>query len=566
MSGLQRQSIMATQRAALLAGGAALALAAAVAAGHAAAPTQARPVAKALTLQEATACKALTGRTFGDTRVERVEIVSAGQKGGRNLFGSSRAIVPFCRVHAVGSSGPGSSIRIEVLLPATWNGKLLGVGGGGLSGGLSGSTGALMRELARGYAGVANDAGHTDAKKAAWGIGSSARIEDFGYRANHVAALAGKAIASAYYARPVERSYFSGCSNGGRDALMLAQRFPDDYDGIVAGAPAINWTGLMATAQVNYRLYKQTPGAEKLPAKLSLIRSAVIAKCDRLDGVADDVLENPLACRFDPAELQCKAGETSDKCLTPAEVQVARAIYRGPRTQDGVQVLQGFPLGSEHGKSIIPIVGWAPWFFNGPKAGVRLSDDFYSGLVTQNLDWDPRTFDLERDYRLAKTRVGAALDALDPDLRPFAARGGKLILFQGWEDPAIPAGSTLDYYAAARDRLGPASQGSVRLFMAPGMAHCSLGHGPDTFDIIPVIDAWVSANTAPDTILAAKHDGQLGLLFGKPGDIVRTRPLCPWPATAHYKGSGSTDDAANFTCRVEPGQGARLEHPSPRGA
>jgi feruloyl esterase len=559
MNGRQSRLIVKPGRGALL-GGAMLAV---VLGGGFAALAQDKTGSRILEPERSAACSALVGRSIGGAHVDRVDIVAAGQKGGRNLFGSSKAIVPFCRVHAIGSSGEGSSIKMEVLLPAAWNGKLIGVGGGGLSGGLSGATGALMRELARGYAGVANDAGHTDAKNASWGIGSPARIDDFGYRANHVAAIAGKAIAAAYYARPVERSYFSGCSNGGRDALMLAQRFPDDYDGIVAGAPAINWTGLMAAAQVNYRLYKTTPGAEKLPSKLAMVRAAVMAKCDRLDGVADDVLENPLACRFDPGELQCEPGKSSNSCLTPGEVAVVRAIYRGPRTQDGTVVLQGYPLGSEHGRAIIPIVGWGPWFLNGFKAGVGLSTDFYRGLVTQNLAWDPAAFDLERDYRLAKARVGGAVDALDPDLRPFAARGGKLVLFQGWEDAAIPAGSTLDYYAAVAERLGAASPDSVRLFMAPGMAHCSLGHGPDTFDVIPVIDAWVSSGQAPATILAEKREGQLGLLFGKPGKTVRTRPLCPWPATARYTGSGSTDEAKNFTCAAQ-GRSSAGAGPSPR--
>lgn len=503
----------------------------------------------ALSPVEAARCQGLKGQTLGGALVVGASPVARGEKGGPNLIGSSKALVPFCRVDAVGSSGPGSSIKIQVLLPVGWNSKLVGVGGGGLSGGLTGSVGGLMRELARGYAGVANDAGHTDAKKAAWAIGAPARVDDFGFKANHVAAVSAKAVIAAYYGEPVERSYFNGCSNGGRDAMMLAQRFPEDYDGIVAGAPAINWTGLMASAQANYQRFKATPGAEKLPSKLAMVREAVIAKCDKLDGVADNVLENPLACSFDPAELQCADGQKKTaKCLAAAEVDLVRAIYRGPQTSDGRQINNGYPPSSEYGKAILPLVGWGPWFLNGLKAGVGLSNDFFRGIVTQDPNWDPETFVADRDYALAKARVGASLDALDPNLEPFVDRGGKLFIFHGWEDAAIPAEGTIEYYGAVQKRLGAKADAGVRLFMAPGMAHCSLGHGPDTLDLVPVIDSWVTTGLAPQRVVAAMHEGGIGRLMGQLGEVTRTRPLCAWPKTARYKGTGSTDLAENFTC------------------
>lgn len=503
-----------------------------------------------LSADDAARCQALVGQTLGGTRIERVDLVRRGQKGGRNLFGSSKAEVPFCKVHAVGSSAPGSSIRMEFFLPGSWNGKLMGVGGGGLSGGLSGSTGALMPELARGYAGVANDAGHTDEKKAAWALNAPARIEDFGFRANHAAAVAAKAVVAAYYGRPVEKSYFSACSNGGRDALMLAQRYPEDYDGIIAGAPALNWTGVMVAAQAYHQTYERTPGAERLPAKLGMVREAVMRKCDQLDGVVDDVLENPLACDFDPGELACAEGQSGDRCLTAGEIQVARTIYGGLHTASGERIIHGLPVSSEHGRAVIPIVGWAPWFLNGLEAGLKLSTDFFRGLVHQDLDWDPGTFDLEKDYALALARTGAALDAKNPDLRAFTERGGKLLIFHGWEDTALPAGDTLAYYEAARGAVGARADDSVRLFMAPGMAHCSLGHGPDTLNLTPVIDAWVTRSETPTSILAEKQEKGLLQLMGRPGRTLRTRPLCPWPQTARYRGTGSTDEAANFTCEA----------------
>ena len=503
-----------------------------------------------LTDEAAARCEALVGRTIGGALVDRVDVVARGQKGGRELFGSTKAPVPFCRVHAAGSSGPGSQIRIQVLLPGDWNGKLVGVGGGGLSGGLSASTGGLMPELARGYAGVANDAGHTDEKNAAWAIGAPARVEDFGFRANHVAAVAGKAIAETFYAQPVVRSYFSGCSNGGRDAMMLAQRHPQDYDGIIAGAPAINWTGVMVAAQAYPQAMRSTPGAERLPSKLAMVREAVIRKCDRLDGVADNVLENPLACDFDPAELLCQPGQGASRCLTEGDVAVIRAIYRGLHTHDGTRIISGFPVSSEHGRAVLPLVGWAAWFLDGLKAGTRLSTEYFRGVVTGNLEWNPENFDLERDYALARARTGRELDALDTDLRPFIGRGGKLLMFHGWEDPALPAGDTVAYYEAVRSRLGDGADSKVRLFMAPGMAHCSLGHGPDRVDLLPVLDAWVSRGEAPTSVLATKRELGVLELLGRTGKTLRTRPLCPWPQTAHYRGSGSTDDADNFVCRA----------------
>ncbi|GGL35917.1 putative esterase [Caulobacter rhizosphaerae] len=498
-----------------------------------------------LTASEAARCQGLTGQRLGGATVEAAQAQKKGFKIGKGL--SRKAPTAFCHVQATGSSGPGSKIRIEIFLPPHWNGKLFGVGGGGLSGGLSGSSAFIAPELARGYAGVANDAGHQDDKSVAWALNAPA-IEDFGFKANHQALLAAKAVMAAYYGRPADRSYFFGCSNGGRDALMLAQRWPTDYDGIVAGAPAADWTRLTSTFLFNHRLLEETPGAEKLGSKFELIREAAVRQCDTLDGVADGVLENPLACRFDPAQLQCKDGDKTSKCLTPGEVQVVRAFYQGPRSKDGQSVYPGYPPGSEYGKSIIPIQGWGNWNVKGPQAGFALSKAYYSAMVAGDLGWNPASFDLDRDYPKARQKTGAALDADNPDLRPFADHGGKLILFHGWEDPAIPAQATINYYSAVSERTGAQADTSVRLFMAPGMSHCMFGHGPDVFDPVAAIDGWVSSGKPPETIIASKMSSNIAQALGRPTKTVRTRPLCAWPKVAHYNGTGSTDEARNFTC------------------
>jgi feruloyl esterase len=499
-----------------------------------------------LTASEAARCQGLAGQRLGGATIEAAEARNKGFKIGKAL--SRKAPTAFCHVRATGSSGPGSKIRIEIFLPPQWNGKLFGVGGGGLSGGLSGSSAFIAPQLGRGYAGVANDAGHADDQNAAWALNAPAAIEDFGFRANHQAVVAAKAVMAAYYGRPAERSYFFGCSNGGRDALMLAQRWPSDYDGIVAGAPAADWTRLTSTFLANHKLLVETPEAEKLASKFELIRNAVVAQCDSLDGVTDGVLENPLACRFDPAQLQCKAGGKTNKCLTPGEVKLVRAFYQGPRTKDGQSVYPGYPPGSEYGRSIIPIQGWGNWNLKGPQAGFSLSKAYYGAMVARDLAWNPASFDLDRDYPKARQQTGAAMDADNPDLRPFADHGGKLILFHGWEDPAIPAQATLNYYAAVRQRTGAQADASVRLFMAPGMSHCMFGHGPDVFDPVAAIDGWVASGKPPETIIASKTNSNIGQALGWSTKTVRTRPLCAWPKVARYNGSGSTDEAKNFSC------------------
>jgi feruloyl esterase len=495
---------------------------------------------------DAEGCAALKGKTVGGALINDSEVVVQGQSLIKTPFAEYKAPVSFCRIKATASSGPGSSIKLEVYLPPAWNGKLVGVGGGGLSGGLTSAALMFGPLMQKGYAGVATNAGHDDATDAAWAINAPIRIKDFGHNANHLGAVAAKATLDAYYGRPVTRAYFHGCSNGGRDAMILAQRYPADYDGIVAGAPAANYTGVMASFMRDGLMFQNTPGLQGLRAKLPVIRDAVIHKCDRLDGVADGVLEDPRACKFDPAELQCKPGQDAAQCLTQPEIGYVRAVYKGTYGKRGQQIYPGLPVSSEKGEGL---AGWGPWFMGAPEAGSGLAREFYRGLVKNDLKWDPQSFALDADHAQARAKVGADVDAVDPNLTPFVKRGGKLIIYQGWEDPAIPAGATLEYYAAVRKRMGGKADEGVRLFMAPGMAHCGQGPGPSVLDPIGDIDRWLSSGKAPEQILAKKPDNPMAAFLGQETKTLRSRPLCAFPMTAHYNGSGSTDEAANFTCR-----------------
>lgn len=481
-------------------------------------------------------CASLVGKNFGDARVTGAQMVRQGDPLQANL----ESPVTMCRVQAAAAPVPDSHIRIEFWLPAGWNGKMLGQGGGGLNGGLDVAKPDLAQAVGLGYAGVATDSGHKASATAKWAIGHPAAIVDFGDRGDHVAAVAGKAIVAAFYGKPASRNYFRGCSDGGREALMTAQRHPTDYDGIIAGAPAYNFTGLMSSAVWNARRVDRNPAAATLPTKLKLLRAAAIRQCDKLDEVADNVIENPLACKFDPAEIECTPGEDAASCLTTAEVEIARKIYRGPRANDGSTIVQGPSVGSEE--------GWGPFITEGGIGEMLLGDPFFRGIVYQNADWSPRSFELNRDFRVARQRVGPIIDAANPDLSAFMRHGGKLLVYQGWEDPAVPAESTLHYYKAMRRATGAAAARNTRLFMMPGVGHCEGGHGPSDFDKLDVLDRWVSTGVAPDRIVAKMVEGDTHAPTGDRGRLVRTRPLCAWPKVARYKGAGSTDDAENFSC------------------
>lgn len=459
----------------------------------------------------------------------------------------------YCRVEAHLQPVPASHIRIEVWLPPAeaWNGKFLGTGNGGYAGSFTSPYLYMRGAVAQGYAVAGTDTGHTanqmgDPPSAAWALNEPEKIKDYGWRANHLTAAAGKALVRAYYAKAPKRSYFQGCSNGGREALMEAQRFPDDYDGIVAGAPAYPWVKLVAGFAWNTLAVQRAPDAGLSPAKLSVLQDAVIRQCDALDGLADKLIADPRQCRFDPASVQCADGGEGDECLSAAQVETARRIYAGPKyPRSGASLYTGFPPGAE-------AVQWTQWI-TGPNADQKaFATEFFRNMVFNQPDWELSQLDFDRDIARASAGAGRELNADNPDLSAFAKRGGKLISYHGWADAAIPPQSTIEYYEAVGRKLGAAKTESfMRLYMAPGMAHCLGGPGPSDFDALAALDAWVEQGRAPGSLLAAQYETDFAGLLGLPkGEPVRTRPLCPYPQIAHYKGEGSIDRAENFDCRL----------------
>jgi hypothetical protein len=494
-------------------------------------------------------CVSLIGSRFGPATIEDASLVDRGdsmlswlQWAILTLSWSDKTVYSapqeFCRVTAMLRPAAGSEITAEVWLPQPWNGKLLGAGGSGFNGGLFAAPSALREPLAKGYAGLVTNAGHNFAFSAKFSQYREQYI-DYAYRANHVAAMFAKALISSYYGRPARRAYFHGCSNGGRDALMEARRFPEDYDGIIAGAPAAGWSRLMAADAWNVQAAARAP---QLEDKLQLVQKSVIAKCDALDGINDGLLENPLSCQFDPAELRCLGAETS-QCLTEDEVTALHNIYRGPHLRDGSKVYGGQPVGGE----ALP-GNWDDWILDEDSGQALLARETFRWMVYGDSEWDIGRFDIDRDYAKAKLEVGPMMDSDDPDLNAFTRRGGKLMLYHGWNDAALPATATLDYFTALRDTLGSSLEGQVRLFMVPGMMHCSGGPGTTDFDALEHMDLWVERGLAPDRIVATAYDPPAESTPVPGATVARTRPLCAWPKQARYSGKGSVSEAESFVC------------------
>ena len=474
---------------------------------------------------------------------------------GQDLSAFYKMLPAFCRVvmHARPSSD--SDIVVELWMPLSgWNGKLEGLGNGGFAGQIGYE--ALGGAILHGSAAVATDTGHAGSPiDAAWALGHPEKIADFGHRGIHEMTRVAKLVVQKFYGSGAKRAYFIGCSDGGREALMEAQRYPEDYDGILAGAPANYWTGLLSTAIVNLQALTATPESFIPPAKIPVIAGAVDAACDKTDGVADGILNDPRECHFDPASIECKAGEPTDKCLTAPQVASIKAIYTGLRDASGKQIFPGFLPGAEGGSG-----GWGTWI-TGPAPGKSAQAFFgigyFSNMVYDRHDWDYRSFAVGSGIQAAKEKTAGALDAVNADLAPFRARGGKLILYHGWDDPAIPALNTVNYYGEVLAKMGKTNADSfVRLYMVPGMQHCGGGPGPDDFgqfgaslrndpqhNSYIALENWVEQGTAPDSFIASKHAG--GALTGA---VTMTRPLCPYPQFAQYKGSGDPNSAENFEC------------------
>ncbi len=503
-------------------------------------------------------CTGLAKLSLPQTEISAATVVPAGaldlhQEHPNPIFAKLPA---FCRVEAVAHPSSDSSIKMEVWLPlAGWNGKFMGQGNGGFAGqiGYEGLAVAILN----GFASGGTDTGHTgDGTDAGWGLNHPEKVVDFGNRAVHVMTEFSKTIVQKFYTKPAHPMYFSSCSDGGREALMEAQRFPTDYDGILAGAPAYNWTNLLSRAGVVTIALLAKPENYIPSSKVPAISDAVLAACHKDE--PSGFLADPRTCHFSPDVLLCK-GADSDACLTEAQVASLKAMYADSNLKDGTLEYHGFLPGAEVGQN-----GWQGWITGDqPKnsAGYKFFTSYFGNLVYADPAWDLQTFNLDRDLKLAQEKTAAALDAVNPDLRPFKAHGGKLILYHGWNDAAISALGTLDYYNNVIATVGEADTHSfVRLFMVPGMQHCGGGPGPADFgqwgpsadnalnnpanNITFGLEDWVEKGHAPEQVIARGNTDVTGAGKGE----VFAQPICAWPRAAKYNGSGDRKDAASYVC------------------
>jgi feruloyl esterase len=450
-----------------------------------------------------------------------------------------------CRVLGVSRPVPDSEIGFEVVIPVgdAWNGRYQQVGNGAFGGRLP--EGDILDALADGYAVAGTDDGHrAGPADASWALGHPEKIVDYGHRAVKETREAALAILRAQTGRAPRYSYFTGCSAGGRDGLILAQRHPEDFDGIVSGSPTIGVVHALFGFAWNVQALAETPGSHIPRSKLDAIESSVLAACGDEDGVVED----PLSCRFDPAVLRC-TGADGPKCLTDAQVAALKKIYAGatnPRT--GERIEPGFEPGAEAEPHGTEPDGWAFWLTGaapgekGNTGQYRLARSFFAYMVFDDPAYDVRRVDFDRDVDRAEAKVGAVLDATDPDLRAFRKHGGKLIHFHGWNDQVLPGLDSTTYYERVEAKMGDPGD-FYRLFMPPGMLHCRDGRGPNVLATTDAITAWVEKGIAPDRLLATKYVDD-----DRSKGVVRRRPVCPYPQLAKWDGKGDRAKAESFAC------------------
>jgi feruloyl esterase len=475
----------------------------------------------------AASCESLASLTLLEAKITTAQVVPAGgfvpPSGGQRGY---KDLPEFCRVAATLTPSSDSDIKVEAWLPSSgWNHKFQAVGNGGWAGAISYS--ALAEAIKAGYASASTDPGHVGGR-GIFALGHPEKLIDFGWRAEHEMTVKTKAIIQAFYGDMPRRSYWNGCSTGGRQAFKEAQKFPDDFDGIIAGAPA-NRNALVLW--VAFAMYKDQ--ASFIPsAKYPLVHLAALDACDARDGLKDGLIADPARCNFDPGALLCK-GADSPSCLTAFQVEAARKIYTAvtnPRT--GQELFPSLARGSE--------LGWGA--IGGPDPP-DLYLDHYRYVVFKNPTWDWRTFNFDSDITRSGQPENVVMNATDPNLKPFFDHNGKLLIYHGWNDPSVSPFNTIKYYQSVVDTLGGPSKTAknIQLFMEPGMGHCGGGEGPNVFDKVGALDQWVEQGETPKRIIASHSTD---------GKVDRTRPLCPYPQIAAYKGSGSIDDAASFVCKA----------------
>jgi feruloyl esterase len=476
------------------------------------------------------ACAGLAvGKSFAGAKITSATLVPADP---------AKKLPAFCEVKGVASPTSGSHIGVVYRLPEAWNGKLLGVGGGGWAGNVT--LEGAAEGLTKGYAVAGTDGGHpsTDGVDIAWILTPDGKVDpvandDFGWRAVHVMTVLGKQVLDAYYGKPAAKAYWQGCSTGGRQGLMEVQRFPEDYDGVIAGAPVYDYT-VQTSAVLRTQFFHADPESNLLPAQASLLNKAVLDACDGLDGLKDGIITDPRACRYDPVALQCKAGQAPPECLTAKQVETVRKAYDGVKTASGRVAAWPLMRGSE--------IDWIGRSIGNPRAPLGSNAALGSVGVQVIIYDDPRRdlLTMSPDAMLRDIDASpypAGYEAKDTNIGKFAARGGKLMLYHGIYDPGPSMLSTVKYFEAAKAGLG-ARGGQVELFLVPGMYHCRGGPGVDQFDSLDALDAWVTSGAAPKLIAASNRTSGI------------QRPLCPYPALPAYDGKGDPKALASFACKV----------------
>ena len=496
-----------------------------------------------------TPCENLTGLQLGDTTITSAAVIPEGpppaRGGGGARGGAPQGAVPkvgqlpagmrggappanipaHCRVQLVLKPSDDSLINMELWLPTqNWNGKFMGVGNGGFAGSIQGLMLDMPQALRLGYATAGTDTGHQD-PGGNWAIGHPEKMIDFGYRSTHEMTAKAKQVIRAFYGQKPKYSYFKGCSTGGRQALMEAQRYPDDYDGIIAGSNANRHIHMWTAGVARSIELSRHPEANLTKEKAALVNQMVMDTCDTLK---EGFLNNPRQCKVDFSKLLCDTGKDDKTCLTEPQLKTVETYYGGVKNSKGELIFSGQALGNAIG----PQIGT-----NQAPGGVF--DIVRIAFNDPNLDW--QKFDLDRDMPLIDKAVGY-VDAVNPDLRKFKSSGGKLLLTHGWADTGITPETTIWYYGEVLVKMGKNQGEWMRLFMVPGMGHCGGGPGINTFDSIGTLEKWVEKGVAPDQMMGT---GAQGL----------TRPLCPYPQYAEYKGTGDLKDAANWACKAPAPEG-----------
>ncbi len=488
----------------------------------------------------AATCESVASTLLQDGKITSATLVAAGAftppsggmglpMGGPGVFAAYKNMPAFCRVTATLTPTPDSDIKIEIWMPAqNWNGKLVGIGNGIWAGTIGYFS--MAEPVTRGYAVVATDTGHTgNGMSGGWAVGHPEKLIDFGYRAVHEMTVKAKVILAAYYGRKEQDSLWVSCSTGGRQGLMEAYRYPEDYNGISAMAPANPMVDLMiGTVWTGYVAMKDE--ARRLTtSNMTAAGKAFTAQCDAQDGLKDGIVADPEDCHFDPASLECK-DKPSEDCLTAPQVEALHDIYGGPKNpRSGAQIFAGYEPGSE--LQLLALVGG--------KEPFPVATSYFRDLVFHDPAWDFKSYNYDTDLAASYKTGSDILDVPSDGLAAYLAGGGKLLLSHGWSDGLIPSPNTVAYYKAIESELPEEETAdSVRLFMIPGMGHCGGGDAPTVTDMLSVIDGWVETGKAPERIIAKSSPQQ------KPA----SRPLCPYPQYARYKGSGDPNDAASFVC------------------